>query len=302
MDNFAARSTINDLANNTKNISTTLQLFGLQEQGASYFISEGAAIMMYPGEGFRADYYIYSICLSGTADIALNGERIKLKKDDFFAVIPSTAIQVFGHSSAFKIKVLLFERGFLLKNVSDTKQLEQLGFFNYDTLAHIHLIRNEAVFLKEKLDALSAKSKTSGIFHDTIMQSLIINLLFETAEIYFKYTGATKKKALNNDELLFMKFMKLLQYNFKSEKQLDFYTRKLFITDKYLIDICKKVAGKTPGTLIAEAVLAEAKLLLALPEYNVSSVSAELQYSSVAAFSKFFRKHTGISPIEYKNR
>lgn len=302
MDNFAARSTINDLANNTKNISTTLQLFGLQEQGASYFISEGAAIMMYPEEGFRADYYIYAICLSGTADIALNGERIKLKKDDFFAVIPSTAIQVLGHSSAFKIKVLLFERGFLLKNVSDTRQLEQLGFFNYDTLAHIHLISTEAVFLKEKLDALGAKSKTTGIFHDTIIQSLIINLLFETAEIYFRYTGATKKKALNNEELLFMKFIKLLQYNFKSEKQLDFYTRKLFITDKYLIDICKKVAGKTPGTLIAEAVLAEARLLLALPEYNVSLVSAELQYSSVAAFSKFFRKHTGIPPVEYKNK
>lgn len=302
MDRFAAEPIVTVLANKTKDISTTLQLFGLKEQGLPYFISEGAAMMIYPDTGFRADYYIYAICLSGTASIALNGEKIRLEKNDFFAAIPSTAIQIFGHSAGFKVKVLLFERAFLLKNISDTKQLEQLGFFNFDTLAHIRLSPKEAYFLKQKLDAIREKSKTRGVFHDTIMQSLIINLLFETAETYFQYMGTTKKKALNNEELLFIKFMKLLEFNFKDQKQLSFYTQKLFITDKYLIDICKKVAGKTPGTLLAEAILAEAKLLLALPEYNISSVSSELQYSSVAAFSKFFRKHTGISPMAYKNK
>lgn len=256
--------------------------------------------MMYPESGFRSDFYIYAICLSGTAGIALNGEKIKLGRNDFFAAIPSTAMQVFGHSADFKVKVLLFERSFLLKNVSDTKQLEQLGFFNFDTLAHIHLTQTEAHFLKQKLDDILEKSRTHGIFHDTIMQSLIINLLFETAEIYFQYEGITQKKSLSNEELLFIKFMKLLQFNFKTQKQLGFYTQQLFITDKHLIDICKKVAGKTPGTLLAAAILAEAKLLLALPEYNISAVSSKLQYSSVAAFSKFFRKHTGISPMAYK--
>ncbi|MBN8865340.1 MAG: helix-turn-helix domain-containing protein [Sphingobacteriales bacterium] len=62
----------------------------------------------------------------------------------------------------------------------------------------------------------------------------------------------------------------------------------MFVTPKHLITVCKKVSEKTPGTLIAEAMLAEARLLLAMPEQNISTVSAALGYSSVAAFSKFF--------------
>ncbi|MGN6438969.1 MAG: helix-turn-helix domain-containing protein [Agriterribacter sp.] len=288
------------VANNNQNINTTLRLFGLQESKQPYFISEGVPVMLYPEEGFRADYYIYAICLSGTASLSLNGKKVDIKKDDFFAAIPSTAIQVFGHSRDFRLKILLFERAFLLKNISDTRQLEQLGFFNYDTLAHIHLEKQQAVFLKQKLDAIREKSASGGLFHETILQSLMINLLFETAELYFKYMGETKKKALGNEELLFMKFMKLVHFNFRKEQRLGFYAEQLFVTPKYLITVCKNVSGKTPGTLIAEAILAESKLLLALPEQNISTVSAALGYSSVAAFSKFFRKQTGASPSAFR--
>lgn len=300
MNRFVAETAAPELVNKTKDISATLQLFGLKETGAPYFISEGIAVTTYPQEGFRADYYIYAICLSGTATISLNGEKIRLKKNDFFTAIPSSAIQVFECSDSFRAKVLLFQRSFLLKNIADTRQLEQLGYFNYDTMVHVPLHNEEASFLKQKLDTLGVRSKMDSLFQDTIMQSLMINLLFETAEIYFRYRGEVKRKALNNEELLFVKFTSLLQTHFITERQLDFYANKLFVTDKYLIEICKKVAGKTPGTLIAEAVLAEAKLLLTLPDQNISTVSTELQYSSVAAFSKFFKKHTGIAPKDYK--
>ncbi|HRG07338.1 MAG TPA: AraC family transcriptional regulator [Cyclobacteriaceae bacterium] len=300
MDSFALKAIENTLAVHARNISNTLRLFGQQDKRLSYFISDGANIAMYPKEAFKADYYIYAICLSGTATLSLKGEKLNLKVDDFFAAIPSTTIQVFEHSKNFKVKVLLFEKAFLLKNISDTRQLDQLGFFNYDTVAHVHLTRQEAVQLKQKLDNIGERSETSGIFHSTIMQSLIINLLFETAEVYYRYLGKTKKKVLNNEEFLFLKFMQLVRAHFKEERQLEFYAGKLFISNKYLIEVCRAVAGKTPGTLIAEAVLAEAKLLLALPHHNISTVSAELQYSSVAAFSKFFRKHTGKAPTVFK--
>lgn len=294
------QTTVTLLANTTQNINTSLRMFGLQEQSLPYFISEGAPIVMFPEDGFRSDFYIYAICLSGTASLSLNSEKIIIKKDDFFAAIPSTAIRVFEHSHNFKVKILLFERAFLLKNISDNRQLEQLGFFNYDTLAHVALDKKQAHFLKQKLDDISEKSKEKGLFHDTIMQSLIINLLFETAEVYFRYKGEKHKKALSTEDLLYMKFMKLVQFHFRTERQLEFYANKLFISSKYLIEVCKKVSGKTPGTLIAEALLAEAKLLLAQPEQNISTVSASLQYGSVAAFSKFFRKHTGLAPSAFK--
>lgn len=300
MDTFVHIPILEFLARTTRNIEATLRLFGQQKQNKSYFISAGVGVSQYPGDAFHADFYIYAICVAGTAHLSLNGTRLSIKRNDFFAAIPSTTVQVHGHSPDFKAKVLVFERAFLLKNILDARQLEYLGYFNYDTLAHVGLTKAEAALLNEKLDTIDAKSTTTGVFHDPIMQSLIINLLFETAEVYIRYRASVAKKAVSREEELFMNFMDLVGKHFRSQQKLAYYADQLTITTKYLIQVCKAVSGKTPGALLDEALLAEAKLLLANPANNISMVSQALRYSDVAAFSKFFRKHTGVSPSAYK--
>ena len=290
------------LSNTSKNIRTTLQLFGQEEQDTPYFVSEGAGLMMYPEEGFRADFYIYAICIAGTARISLNNEELIIKANHFFAAIPSTVIQVFEHSKNFKAKVLVFEKSFLLKNILDARQLEHLGFFSFDTLAHIDLDNRAYQLLKNKLDGIYTKTKEDGLFRDQIVQSLIFNLLFETATIFFQYREVVRRKALSREDELFMKFMKLVQFNFKKVQDLSFYSGKLFISNKYLIQLCKNISGKTPGNIIAATILQEAKLLLKMPDQNISTVSTALNYSSVAAFSKFFSKHTGMSPSAFRQQ
>ncbi len=300
MNIFASPTTLYFLARTTKDIIATLQLFGQPQRNKSYFVSAGTGLNIYPDEGFRADFYIYAIGIAGTADVSFNGNRTTIRANDFFAAIPATIVQVHGHSKDFKAKVLIFERSFLLKNIMDARQLEHLGFFNFDTLAHVSLLKTEAGFLKQKLDTIESRSRETGMFHDSIMQSLIINLLFETAEVYFSYRGKVSSKKPIREEELFIKFMKLVNASFRHEQALSFYADKLFVSSKYLIQVCKEISGKTPGSLIAEAMLAEAKLLLANPDNNISDVGSALGYNSVAAFSKFFRKQTGMAPSAFR--
>lgn len=299
---FVANKHLSILSNTSKNIRTTLQLFGQEEQDKPYFVSEGAGLMMYPEEGFRADFYIYAICIAGTARISLNNQEIGIKANHFFAAIPSTVIQVFEHSKNFKAKVLVFEKSFLLRNILDARQLEHLGFFSFDTLAHIDLDKEAFQLLKNKLDIIYNKTKEDGLFRDQIIQSLIFNLLFETADIFFKNRQLVRKKALSREDELFMKFMKLVQFNFKTQQELSFYADKLFISPKYLIQLCKNISGKTPGNILSETLVNEARLLLKMPDNNISTVSTALNYSSVAAFSKFFKKHTGFSPSAFRQQ
>jgi AraC family 4-hydroxyphenylacetate 3-monooxygenase operon regulatory protein len=299
---FVEHKHISILANTSKNIRTTLQLFGQEEQDKPYFVSEGAGLVMHPEEGFRADFYIYAICIAGTARLSLNNQEVHIKTNHFFAAIPSSVIQVLEHSKNFKAKVLVFEKSFLLKNILDARQLEHLGFFSFDTLAHIDLNNEEFLLLKNKLDNIYEKTKAESLFQDQIVQSLIFNLLFETASIFFTYRQVVRKKALSREDELFMKFMKLVQFNFKTQQELSFYADKLFISPKYLIQLCKNISGKTPGNILSETLVNEARLLLKMPDNNISTVSTSLNYGSVAAFSKFFKKHTGISPSAFRQQ
>ena len=88
----------------------------------------------------------------------------------------------------------------------------------------------------------------------------------------------------------------------KVQHNLKFYADSLYITPKYLIHVVKNVSGKTPGELIQEALIAHAKLLLKNLNNSVSSVADELHFSDQASFSKFFKKHTGMSPLSYRQR
>lgn len=284
------------MKNTTKNIKTILQLFGYEQMQRRWFITKGSGILIHPDEAFRPDFYMYALCISGSARLKINNENFTVKPNSFLAAIPSTIVQVLAHSKNFKAKVLVFERGFLLKNILDTRQLEHLGFFNFHSLAFVPFTTEEAQLLGGLLDNLHDKSLKQSVFHNEIMQSLIFNLLFETADIYARYFRQKRERGLYRDEELFMQFSKLLQANFTSQRALSFYAQKLFISEKYLISICKKVSGKTPGTLLAEAVIDEAKLLLARADNNVGMVSDALGFPSLPAFSRFFKKHAGVTP------
>ncbi len=256
----------------------------------------------FPEEPFRADFYVYVIGIAGSAKLMVNNEPVQINAGIFFTAIPSTILQVKSHTKNFKAKVLVFERPFLLNNILDARQLEHLGFFNYHSLANLLLTERETRLLCGLLDHLHDRSLKESLFLDSIVQSLIFNLLLETAEIFIKHKDLVRKKSVSHEEDIFIRFMKLVQQNFHHRRQLSFFSNKLFVSDKYLIQVCKNIAGKTPGAILAETTLNDAKLLLNNPDNNINLVSQAYNYASVAAFSKFFKKHTGMSPKKWKEK
>ncbi len=60
-------------------------------------------------------------------------------------------------------------------------------------------------------------------------------------------------------------------------------------------------AGKpSPLRLLGELRLREARKLLQQNDLSVTHIAARVGYSDLAAFSHFFKKHTGMSPTEYR--
>ncbi|WNW02394.1 AraC family transcriptional regulator [Tenacibaculum sp. HL-MS23] len=97
-----------------------------------------------------------------------------------------------------------------------------------------------------------------------------------------------------------IRFLDLLNENFKSERSVQFYADVLCITSGYLSKVLKEVSGKTANQLIDEAVILEAKLLLNNPILSISEIAENLQFSDQSFFGKFFKKHTGLSPTAFR--
>lgn len=95
------------------------------------------------------------------------------------------------------------------------------------------------------------------------------------------------------------KFLDLLEQNFATQRDIEFYANKLDLVPKYVTQVIKKASGKLASDWIQERVILEAKLMLIDGNHNVQQVSEALHFSSQSFFGKYFKKAVGISPKQY---
>jgi len=63
-----------------------------------------------------------------------------------------------------------------------------------------------------------------------------------------------------------------------------------------------KYHSKSPLKVIGERICLEGQRLLRFSDQNMNEISDTLGFIEPSHFSKFFKKHTGLSPIAYRRK
>lgn len=95
-------------------------------------------------------------------------------------------------------------------------------------------------------------------------------------------------------------FQNLVEEHFLSERNLSFYADKLHVTTNTLSKKIKSRFNKTPSQIIQERVILEAKKQIHLTRKSFKEIALELNFNDEFYFSKYFKKHTGISPTQFR--
>lgn len=94
----------------------------------------------------------------------------------------------------------------------------------------------------------------------------------------------------------------LVDQHFREQRLLDFYAEKLGLTIDRLNDHVKRSTGVTPGHLIRQRVLTEAKRQLVFTTQSIHDIAEELAFADASHFARFFRKQTGTTPHDFRDR
>lgn len=128
---------------------------------------------------------------------------------------------------------------------------------------------------------------------------------------YLQLILALCSKIKSNDNVIYekenrhhpiMRFKSLLESNFHKERQPSFYADQMAISPNNFSKICKQLFLKTPSELIHERVILESKKLIHLSYKSMKEIAAELNFDDENYFSRYFKKHTGITPTAFREQ
>ncbi|MGL4992380.1 MAG: response regulator transcription factor [Sarcina sp.] len=137
-----------------------------------------------------------------------------------------------------------------------------------------------------------------------INQSKISNKnIFTTQTDSTTKLSLTKKETLTNSSLVISNIIFFIDTNYSNkELSLNFLSKKFFINSSYLSTMFKKATNKTLIEYISEKRITKAKNLLKCNEIKISQIHEQVGYNDYYYFSKNFKKHTGLSPLKYRQQ
>ncbi len=247
-----------------------------------------------PTKPERIVRYLLIWCKEGSANLVVDEMEIQLEKNQ---VLTITSGQIhFFKAIDGEIIVLEFSLDFICKDDNDIELIFHNGLF-------CHFGQNEVITLKTAKTFSDILHKIEVELKEKPYQYLISNRSY----IELLLIELNRAKVENGDEIwkpdaLFLKFLEVVRINFANDLTLTQIAEKLQTTEAKLNELSKLHTNKTAQNAIYSLVVSEAKRLLIYQNLSIKEIAYQLSFNDPFYFSNFFKKHTLISPKEYKKK
>lgn len=111
-----------------------------------------------------------------------------------------------------------------------------------------------------------------------------------------------QKSTISRKQEVYGKFMSLLNSYGLSEHHIGWYADKLAMTPTYLNSLIKEICGMTIVDWVNRLLVTESKAILTHSDMSIREIADYLHFPNDAYFCRYFKKHTGMWPTEYRKR
>jgi AraC family transcriptional activator of pobA len=192
--------------------------------------------------------------------------------------------------------------------ISEDFMSEALGFVEKD----IALTARRPALIHLDAEAL-AQHGIDGIFrgierdyrwiapgrNTALMANLV--LLFVSIARLSSWADAAGRKSEAYVEI-YDAFRKHIELSFRKQPTVAEVAKEIGLTVGRLTSVCRSVASFSPQELIHQRIITEAKRQLLYSPRSSTSISYMLGFKDPAYFSRFFKRATGESPVEFRKR
>ena len=248
----------------------------------------------------RHDAFVQLLYLSaGFAEVTVNNARIRADAPCFI-VIPAGAAHGFSFSPQVDGPVVTATQK-VLESMATLLMPELLAVIRTPRVIPLPGDNRHVDSLMPLFLALERESRIHASGQTAAGMSLLTALLVQVARLAGPAArdaggatgGARKQRQIGQ-------FKALLDRHFREHRPVQSYADTMGLTAGQLSRICREVLDMSALDVINARLVHEAQRELVYTVGSVKQLAAELGFEDDAYFSRFFKRHTGLSPRDFR--
>jgi AraC-like DNA-binding protein len=233
----------------------------------------------------------------GVAEFLVDQLPVSVPANHMVFFTPHNQVEVV--SGTHKLIALSFNREFYCIRDHD-HEVSCHGFLFYGSseVPVVELTMEEAESFDRLYKVFLEEFEYKDNIQGEMLRMLLKRLLIKSSRLNQKLL--VNPEMPNNQLDVIRKFNVLVEMHFREKHKVKDYADLLFKSPKTLSNLFAQYNNETPLQVINQRILLEAKRLLFSTSKTIEEIAYELGYSDAPHFSKFFKKHVGLSPVAYK--
>jgi AraC-like DNA-binding protein len=194
----------------------------------------------------------------------------------------------------------IFDADYFLLCLRSQVKLNHYPFFQPDKEVFMKIADTEAAIVIDLFKKMNFEYCARKTGNDDLLVRLYLNVLLIELERIYQHKQSTESIHVPKRQQLVTGFRKLVSQHYLQKRKVAEYAALLYVTPHYLNDTVKEITGRSASEFIQEELLTEAKSHLIQTDDNVTQIAATLNFSDQSYFCRFFKKHTGFSPKQFR--
>lgn len=280
-------------------------LFGLETLHPLVSVVDFRNATRFPSQ-FTMNYGIYALFLKETlcGDIRYGKQKYDYQEGTVVSFAPGQVAEVTMRPDAQPAGQGILFHPDLIKGTSLGRGIKQYSFFTYASNEALHTSEEERAIIMDCLAKTRLELQRPIDKHSRRLITRNIELLLDYCMRFYERQFITRT-AVNRDVLA--KFEMLLDEYFQGEHPqneglptVKYFADKVCLSPNYFGDLIKKETGKTAQEYIQNKVIDLAKELILGTDKTVTEIAYTLGFQYSQHFNRTFKKHTGVTPSEYR--
>lgn len=253
-----------------------------------------------PSAAVKNSHYTIVLLTAGTAEETIGHRRYIFQPNTLFFIPENQLHTIHRRSADIKGVACAFDAEYFLLCLRNQVKLQQYPFFQPEQPPVLNLTVTEAAQIAALFTKIKEEYDRRKTLNDDLLARLYLNVLLIEIERIYHHKRENMQAEQPRRQQLVARFRQLTEKNFLVKRKVTDYARLLYVTPHYLNDTVKALTGQPASYYIQQQCLLEAKARLVQTDMQIAAIAAELNFSDVSYFCRFFRKHTGQSPAKYR--